>query len=369
MEKSKGKIGIREYVSIIILVVGVKLSDNTPAIFIETLGSAYWMAPLIIGILSFIPIYLMMKVVTLYKDKNLHDCILHLFGKYLGNVLSFVLLLFGISALIFDSAAYVDIIGTMYFTKTPTLIIYLVLMAVSAYIAKKGLEHLGTVAWLVLFYIKLSLFVALLFSLRNGNIAFLFPLLGYGEWQVIKDSSLHVSIFADFFFLGLIAPYIISAKAFKKGTIIGLLFVTFELCFTFLVYLMVFDYEGLKMINYPYHEVIRVIRLGFLTNVETFFFPFWVIATFIRFSFYLYLITLFLGGIFKIKKFEYLIPTIATIIVFIGVFPEAPTFSVTYFREILLNILSPLFLFFPVLMWLVAKFKGEFKHDKAKEHV
>jgi spore germination protein KB len=369
MEKSPGKIGIREYISIILLVVGVKLSDDTPAIFIEYLGSAYWMAPLIIGALSFIPIYLMIKVITLYKDKNLHDSILHLFGKYLGNVFSIILLLFGIAALIIDSAQYVDIIGTMYFTKTPTFIIYLVLMGASAYIAKKGLEHIGTIAWLVLFYIKFSLFVALIFSLRQGSVSFLFPLFGYGAGKVLKESVSHVSIFADFFYLGLIAPYIISAKAFKKGTMIGLFIVSIELCFTFLVFLFVFDYEGLKMINYPYHEVIRVIRLGFLTNVETFFFPFWIIATFIRFSFYLYLIAIFLGGICKIQKFEFLIPPMATIVVFIGMMPEAPTFTNFFLRDALLKILSPLFFSFPILMWLVAKIKGEFKRGKAKQHV
>lgn len=368
MEKSIGKIGIREYVAIIILVIGVKLSDDTPSILVEPLGSAYWMAPLINGILSFIPIYLMIKVITIYKNKNLHDCILHLFGKYIGNCISTILLLFGIGALIVDSAVYVDIISTMYFTKTPTLIIYAVLMTVSAYIAKKGLEHLGTISWLVLFYILNSLFVALLFSLQDINSHFLFPIFGPGVWDVIKGSSSHVSIYAEFFYMGLIAPYIVSAKAFKKGTLIGLSTVSILICFSFLIFLFVFDYEGLKMVNYPFHELIRLVRLGFLTNVETFFFPFWVIATFIRFSFYLYLISLFFGGIFNIKNFEYLIPTIATITVILGMAPESPTFTIFTLRDALLKIISPVFLLFPCLLWLIAKLKGEFKHDKANHH-
>lgn len=364
MEKSIGKIGIREYVAIILLVVGVKLSDDTPAILIEPLGSAYWMAPLINGILSFIPIYLMIKVIGLYKNKNLHDCILHLFGKYIGNFLSIALLLIGICALIVDSAVYVDIISTMYFTKTPTIMIYVVLMTASAYIAKKGLQHLGTISWLVLFYLLISLFVALLFSLQDSNGHFLFPIFGQGIGDVITESTSHVSIYADFFYLGLIAPYLVSAKAFKKGTFIGLGTVSILICFSFLIYLFVFDYEGLNMVNYPFHELIRLVRLGFLTNVETFFFPFWVIATFIRFAFYLYLISLFLGGICNIKNFEYLIPTIATITVIFGMAPEAPTFTIFTLRDTLLKIISPVFLLFPCLMWITAKFKGDFKHDK-----
>ncbi|WP_449537058.1 GerAB/ArcD/ProY family transporter [Ferdinandcohnia sp. Marseille-Q9671] len=368
MEKSRGKIGIREYVAILLLVVGVKLTDDTPAILVDRLDSAYWLAPLIIGVLAVIPTYLLLKVITAYKNKNLHDVILHLFGKYVGTFLSCILLLSGLNALIFDSAIYVDIIGTMYFTRTPSLLIYIVLMAVCTYGAKKGLEHIGSVAWLVLSYIKISLLIALLLSLRESNTAFIFPIMGPGIIEVIKESTSHVSLFAEFFFIGLIAPYIVSQKAFKKGTWIALVIITLELSICFLVYLMVFDYEGLKMINYPYQELIRLIRVGFLTNIESFFFPFWIIATFIRFTYYLYSIAIFLGGICNIKSFEYLTPIIATIVVIIGMIPEAPTLTIFHIRDLVLQIISPMFLLIPCLMWLIAKLKGDLKHEKAKQN-
>ncbi|MEH7236108.1 GerAB/ArcD/ProY family transporter [Bacillus sp. JJ1562] len=367
MEQSRGKIGIREYVAIVILVIGVKLSDDTPTILVEFLSSAYWMAPLIIGLISIIPIYLTIKVVTAYKNKNLHDVILHLFGKYLGTVLSCILLLAFFIGLTYDSALYVDIIGTMYFTQTPYLIIFTVLMAVCAYCAKKGLEHIGTVSWLVLFYIKISLFITLLLALKESNLAFIFPILGPGSLEVIKSSTTHVSLFSEFFFMGLIAPYIVSAKAFKKGTWIAFVIIVIELTLAFLIYLFVFDYEGLKMLDYPYQELIRLIRFGFLTNIETFFFPFWIIASFIRFTVYIYLIAVFLGGICNIKSFEYLAPTIATIVVIFGMAPEAPTFTVFNIREVLLNSMSPMFLFIPFLMWILAKLRGDLKHEKTTQ--
>lgn len=368
MEQSRGKIGIREYVAILILTVGVKLSDDTPAIFADFLKNAIWMAPILIGVLSIIPIYFTIKVITAYKNKNLHDVILHLFGRYIGNFLSCLLVLSGFLALTFDSAMYIDIIGTMYFTETPILIIYIVFMFVCSYGAKKGLEHIGSVSWLVLFYIKFTLLIAFILALKESRIPHIFPILGPGYWEVVKRSTSHVSIFAEFFFIGLIAPYIASVKAFKKGTWIALVILVIEMTISFLVYLFVFDFEGLKFLDYPYQELIRLIRLGFLTNIETFFFPFWIIASFIRFSVYLYLISIFLGGIFNIKKFEYLAPIIATITVIFGVAPEAPTFTVFSIREIMLNIMSPMFVLVPCLMWILAKVRGDLKHEKTKQN-
>ncbi|MFS0822615.1 GerAB/ArcD/ProY family transporter [Bacillus sp. 1P02SD] len=368
MEQSRGKIEIREYVALLILVVGVKLSDDTPSILVEYLDNAYWMAPLLMGIESIIPIYLTIKVITAYKNKNLHDVLLHLFGKFIGTVLSCILLLAFFIGLTYDSAIYVDIIGTMYFTQTPYLIIYTVLMAVCAYGAKKGLEHIGSVSWLVLFYVKFSLLIALLLALKEGSFSFIYPILGPGSLEVIKRSTTHVSLFVEFFFMGLIAPYLASAKTFKKGTWIAFVIIVIEITLAFLIYLFVFDYEGLKMLDYPYQELIRLIRLGFLTNIETFFFPFWIIASFIRFTVYVYLISVFLGGICNIKNFEFFTPTIATLAVIFGLGPEAPTFTVFKIREVLLHILSPMFLVFPCLMWLIAKIRGDLKHEETNHN-
>ncbi len=351
----------------VILVVGVKLSDDTPAIFVNYLSNALWMAPIIIGLFSIIPIFLTLKVITAYKNKNLHDVILHIFGKFIGTFLSCILVLFGLTGLTLDSAIYVDIIGTMYFTETPILIIYTVLMAVCAYGANKGLEHIGSVSWLVLFYIKFSLLIALILSLKESSPSFLFPIFGPGIVEVVKRSTTHVSILVEFFYLGLIAPYLVSAKAYKKGTWIAFSIVIIEITISFIIYLLVFDYEGLKMIDYPYQELIRLIRVGFLTNIETFFFPFWIIASFIRFTVYLYLIAIFIGGICNIKNFEYLTPIIATIVVIFGIAPEAPTFTIFKIRENLINILSPMFLLLPCVMWIVAKLRGDLKHEKTSQ--
>ncbi|WP_453994818.1 GerAB/ArcD/ProY family transporter [Bacillus nitroreducens] len=363
MEHSRGKIGIREYVAIVVLVVGSKLSDDTPSIFVGYLDSAFWMAPILIGILSIIPIYFTLTVITSYKNKNLHDMIIHLFGKYFGTLLSIVLILVLTTALITDSALYVDIIGTMYFSQTPILFIYLLMMIICAYGAKKGIEQIGTVSWLVFFYIQFTLILAIILAFNESSPAYIFPILGPGYWEVIKTSTSHVSMFGDFFYFGLIAPYITSEKAFKKGTWIAFVAVIFYITFSFLAYLFVFDYEGLKMIDYPYQELIRLIRLGFLTNIETFFFPFWLIASFIRFSVYLYLIVVFIGGVCNIKQFEYLAPILASIVVIFGMAPEAPSFTIFSMREALLGLASPLFFFIPSIMWIIAKLKGDLTYD------
>ncbi len=360
------KVGIREFIAITIIVIGVKLSDDTPDLLLEDLRSAAWMAPLFSGLIAIIPIYFFLKVIGNYEDKNLHDLNIHLLGKIVGSIVSFLLFMVGSAAMVIDTKGYVDIIGSLYFPKTPLPIVYLLLMIVCVYGAKRGIKNIGSVAWLVLFYIKVALIMAFVLALQEGHIYSIFPFFGPGIEGILKESVLKTSIFADILFLGLIAPFLTDKKAFKKGVWISLIILIVELTISMMLYLFIFDYMSVQMMNYPFHEMIRYIRLGkFLTNIETFFFPIWLLATFVRFSVYLYLNGVIFGGIFKIKKFEYVIPSLATVYLLFGLIPETATFTTFFLREYLLNISSPVFIGLPILLWVMAKVKGEFNNEKS----
>src|SRR5699024_5790131 len=110
---------------------------------------------LIIGGVSFILIFLLLNVLTRYKGRSFTEIIKHVFGKYIGHIVLLILWVTLSCAIILDTAIYTDIIQTMYFTRTPNLVIYGLLMAVCAYVAKKGLEQIGSVSWIVVPYVKI----------------------------------------------------------------------------------------------------------------------------------------------------------------------------------------------------------------------
>ncbi|MFO1443711.1 endospore germination permease [Bacillus sp. Bva_UNVM-123] len=366
MVEHKGKIGVREFFAILAMTIGPKYGDDTPAILYKNLDTAAWMAPLIIGFITVIPIYLLIKVLSSFENKGLSDVIEHLFGKIFGFLLLAILWLISITALTFDTAIYTDIVTIMYFSETPVLAIYAILMLICAYGAKKGIEQIGSVAWITLFWVKISLFSVLFIIIFQGEIEFLFPLFGPGKWEVLKESAYKTSIYADMLFIGLIYPLVASKSAYSKGTWFALIFIILEHVFSLIGYMMLFDFHGIKNMNFPFHEAIRYIHLGFLPNVETFFFPFWIVSSFVRFSFYLYLSAILFGSLFKIKHFDYLIPIIATLVLSLGMIPENSTNIIFYLREKFINIVTPFFIILPFIIWLIAKFKGVLNHDNSK---
>ncbi|RXT08950.1 GerAB/ArcD/ProY family transporter [Ammoniphilus sp. CFH 90114] len=353
---SQGKIGIREFVSLILLSIGSKLTDMTPAIIFNHVKQSTWMVPIFSLIIIAPSLFILLSLFKRYKDKNLYDIIVHLFGKYIGFIVGILLFIIVIEAIITSSRSYSDILGTMYFTTTPLLAIYGVFIGVSYMVAKMGLEAIGSSAYLTIPYIKVTLLLLGILGSSEGVFGRAFPLLGDGVDVILKESLLKSSIFGDIFVLTMIYPLVMEGKNFRKGLWMGLVITAVEISFFIFVYAIVF----LEKIAYPFHELARYVRLGtYFTNIETLFLGFWLIAALIRFAIYLYIASLLFGAIFKIKEFEPILLPLTIIVILAGMLPENPIYNVLHYRDMLLNIDSFFFLGLPIVLWLTAKWKGD----------
>ena len=70
MKQQPGKLGIREYVSIAILMVGAKATEDTPAILYSQVQNAAWMIPILSGGIFFIPLFLLIKTLSLFQGQK-----------------------------------------------------------------------------------------------------------------------------------------------------------------------------------------------------------------------------------------------------------------------------------------------------------
>ncbi|MEH7373962.1 GerAB/ArcD/ProY family transporter [Neobacillus drentensis] len=364
MKQQLGKLGVREYVSIAILMVGAKATEDTPTHLYSKVQNASWMIPILSAGLFFIPLFLLLKTLTLFQDKDLFSVIQKLLGKYLGFIVCFLIFLISSYAISFDTRTYTNIIRTFYFTTTPNLIIYALLMVICTYGAKKGIQHIGSVAYLVVYLAVVSLWFALMLSTQESTIRAIFPIWGPGKLEILKQSSQKLTLFADFFLFTMLIPFLTSIKEFKKGTWFAFVYVSIQISVAILILICMFD-ASMGGIGYPFHTAIRFISIGsFLPNVEIIFFVTWLLSAFIRFTAFLYINTLMFGHLFKIKDFEYLIPSLATIYLLIGSIPESPLYVSIEFKAVTLNIAGPTFAAISLILWLAALLKGEFKHDK-----
>ncbi|MBP1933912.1 GerAB/ArcD/ProY family transporter [Ammoniphilus resinae] len=368
MKQQQVKLGIREYVCIAFLMIGMKGTEDTPSMLFSHVQNAAWMVPLLSGGLFFIPFFLLLKTLSLFQDKNVFEVIQQLLGKYIAFFVSFIIFIMNSYAISLDTRTYTNIIRAYYFTTTPRLVLYGILMVVCVYAAKKGIQRIGSISYILIFYVALSFFIAFWLSLDDSQFASIFPIWGPGKLELLKAAPSGLGLWGEFFILTSLYSFMTSFKDFRNGTWIAFGCVVIQLSLATMLFIALFD-KGLVVIGYPFHVAIRYISLGeFLPNIETLFFPIWLSAAFIRFAAFLFINALIFGHLFKIKEYQYLIPSLATIYLLIGMIPETPN-DVAQLKEPLRYIAGPTFAAISIILWLTAWFKGEFKHAKNKNNM
>ncbi|AOV07289.1 GerAB/ArcD/ProY family transporter [Sporosarcina ureilytica] len=351
------KIGTREYFSMILLTIGMKVTDSTPAYLFQQGGNATWLMPFFQLIIVGIPFLLLLSLIKKYQ-RGLVDLIFHLSGRIFGSFICFILFFLLFLAITIRSKSYVSITNTLFYQKTSIVLLTFALLFTSFFIAKRGLKAIANVSWLILPVFQITLLTLLVVVWKDINWLRLFPLAGPGLGTLLKESFNHSFILGEFILLAAFFPYVRTYRNFQLSSLLGLGVTIVKLMVFLATYMMVFDYPSTKRMAYPHQELTRIAEFGpSLTHVEGAFFYFWIFASLFKFAIYLYLLAFFLGGAIQFKKFEKLLVPLVGLLALSSLLPEN-TYTLTPFRGILFKIGSWITIGLPFLLWTLSKWRG-----------
>ncbi len=352
----------REIAAMVLIIVGIKLSDSTLALLAQKAQNGFWLIP-IIGFVCIFPSFLiLLYLLKKYKDKNLIEMFEQLLGKWGGKILGIILFLFALFTTTVQSRNYVEQIKLLYFPESPTIAIFFIFFTVAFFGAKRGIEVIGYTTWIGLLFVKLSAFLIVI--LVFGDVVFerIYPIFGADFSIVLKEGFLKSSMFGEliFFLIAYLAAQ--DTKMFRKGSIIAACIAILEITLYCIIYVTVFDYNSVSKIAFLFHDITQFINMGqYFTNIETIFMVFWLFAAFLKFIILGYIIVWIYGAVFHIRNFEPLLLPFYFIIGSYGLLPFSSARNELVFHDQLLNTMSPFLIIFPYILLLVAFMKGDLK--------
>lgn len=361
VKKYDGKIGFLEFLMIVIFCIGSRLTDTTPVLLTKSGLNASWMLPITSGLIILAPFLCVLSLLKLYSSKNLIDIIYHLTGKFIGFILTFMLLIITFEYIIITTRSYTDILSTMFYLKTPVYVLLLLLIASCTFIASKGINIVGSLCWFTYPVLQLIVFVLVPMIWKEMNFNYMFPLGGPGIIFLLKRGVIHTTIMGEIIVLAIFFPAVRTYKEYKNASLWGLIITIFQISLFMVIYTSTFGYPTLITLNYPFQQVTRLIHVGrFATNMESLFLGFWAISSTIRFAIYFYAAATVSSAITKIKNPKLLLPFIAVITFSIAILPENFTKYILRYREYGITTFWVYLLFLPILLWCIAKWKGDF---------
>ncbi len=357
--ENENKVGIKEYSALIMICLGIKATDSTPVLFYKEAMNAGWAIPIVSFVITLISLVCMLKLLKKYREKNLIQIMYYLLGKHVTLIVG---MFFFASAVIMNAVnfrQYADIMSTIYFARTPTIFLVLILTSSSCIIARFGFEAIGRVAWMVIPWI-LFIFLAYIILVYNLiKVDYLFPLGGKGLISVIKGGVKYSAIFSEVIFFAVIFPKIKSYKAYKISNFIGLGYGVSLLSLLSAIYLMVLDYPPVVINSTPFHTVARLIYGGrFISNLEAFFFLFWIIASLVRFSIYLFIIAEIFSFTVRHNEARPLIIPLSALVMLIALIPENFFKNAFILRVFSVNIIAIITYLTPCMLLFLSRRKG-----------
>lgn len=356
IKPSDGKIGTREFLSLLVLIILIKTADTSPLFVVESGQNAAWIMPVIFFIMISGPFYLLYDLLRKNEDRHFIELIYTLLGKPIGAIVIFLFFLVSIGSLIVQTRSTVNIVSTLFYPLSPRIMIFFILIFASYFVANRGLEAIGRTAWLSFPLLIALLLLGLILTVPLLNLGRLFPVAGPGTKTLLVESFKFSSLFSDVLLLAFIFPFVRSKKDFKLASIIGLSISTILFTMVIAVFLMVFDYPMIKHLSYPFQELTKMVELQIIVaNYDSIFLAIWMIGSVIRFSIYLYITSLIFGYMLCLEEFEPLLLPFAGVVFMIGLLPENPITLVVLYQSMLLKVNSTFFIITPVILWFVSK--------------
>lgn len=330
---------------------------STVLLFKEGLNAA-WM--IVIGsFLLIIPSLLLLNsVLKKYQCKNILEVIQLTLGKPFAFAIALIMLGFTLLNTATEARSYMTQLITINFPNTPLFILSLCFLMLCMWGAKKGWESVGAIAWMTFPYLMITVGFLLFLMFKDAVINRMFPLFGTGKWEIAKASFNFTSLFGDTLVYAMMYPFVKNHQTYIRSLYSSLLFTVFLMVLFYLSYIWIFDYRSIGKITFPFNEVIRFVSLGrSITNIETFFITIWLVAVFVKFTIYIYLVGKIFGFLFQIEEFEQTILPITILMLVIGMIPENNEINIFQIRTSSLAYFKYLILFLPPILWAAAKIK------------
>ncbi|PAB56347.1 GerAB/ArcD/ProY family transporter [Anaeromicrobium sediminis] len=358
MEKSK--INIRQLFSLMVLfeigsaiVVGLGMKAKQDA----------WLA-IILGMVSGLLLFLIYGYIFYqYPNLPLTSCIQKILGRYLGTLLAFSYILYFIYIASRVLRDFGELIVTTTLDGTPLIIVNLLIILVVAYGSYLGLEVLARAGEILFMFmiVLVLLFVSFLFISNLPKIENLQPFLQDGLKPVLTTVfPLTLTFpFGEMIVFNMFLPYLNKPKEGIKTGLHAMILSGILLSAVIALNISVLGVHNAANATFPSYKSIQKINIGnFIQRLDIIGIITLIIGGFFKIGIFSYGAVIGLADLFKVKKHDKLVYAVS-IVVFIGSIQIANNFSehieigldkVPTYVHIPLQVVVPLLLLFVILI-------------------
>lgn len=287
---------------------------NVPGALIGKAGNGAWISLLLSGAAGFCILFMLLFLHRRFPDFTYVEYS----RKLIGNIPTVLLSILTIPFLLQMESAIVTDVGLFMVSsmmrETPMFAFTLSVFLISALTAKAGIEIMVRMFTIIVFSTFLLLASVYVIAIPDYELSFLLPILPKGIKPVLSGAYFTFGFpYSEVFLFGMLLPFVIKApvKKLSRTLMLSLGMNVIVLCLTSLCVIMVFGTYSAER-PYALFAMARIVHFQeILERTESVIGMSLILGSYMKVTITLYVISLFVSQLFKLKTNETIIMPLA----------------------------------------------------------
>lgn len=281
-EKFVSKYGL--FATIVVTVIGVGVFSY-PNLMANAVGTDGWFVTILAGIVVFIILTLIYKIVSKNEYRTFYTMLEHNLGRIISKIAGFILCIYLIFLVAIGMRIFAEVMKMYLLEQTPTEFILLVMILTGLYLVRGEVSALVKFNEIALFAMFVPIIIVLMFATRGGDINNVLPMLQHSPIEYVKALPAAAYAFGGIEITYLILPFMKDKDGVRKTFFYSILFITLFYAIVTILCLMFFTKEHVVDLLWPTITLIRAIMIpgAFVERWEGVVMALWVLFYFTTF--------------------------------------------------------------------------------------
>lgn len=357
--KSKVTLKTREFSSIIINLITVKMLFTYPRYIVQKCENSAWLAVLLATVAACGIYYITQKLYTSCGKVSILSQAEYLGGKAFKIFIGLILYIVIATDIVPMIRACPEAVKTA-LLQNSNMIDIVVILAIGILLGTyNGIEALGRAASIFLPFAAAFMFAFFLMVIPHFDVNNLFPL---SLKKTAINGSSALSIFSDIIVINLLMPYCGDSKTIKKGGFSAIIISGIAGFLITISYCLVFSYPVSSYFISPMYQLARIINIGmFFQRLEAAFEFIWTISNLFYTSVYLFVLCDIFKHCFNLKSYRPIVFPVMVLLFWYVFYWESYSDAMSYAYSNI-NIIFPIIYILPLLiggLYLIRRRRNE----------
>ncbi len=303
----KGKISCNQTIWLLICLVGATALLFLPSLTASVSGRDSWMTAIVATLTGFYLVMVITMLGNIYPGQNLFQYLKSILGTWAGGALGFLYIFFLVHTNSVVIREFGHLMNTIVLQNTPEVVLSVILVLLSAWSVRGGLEVLARAVEFFLPVVIVLFLITLVLTAPDMKLDNLFPVLENGFMPVIHASFNPIAWRGEVIVLAIILPFLARPSSGGKCGYIAVTGIGLLLVLDALTHTAVFG-PMVETMTFSSFSLARQIQIGgFFERIDAVIVMIWVMGMYGKISLFYYVIVLGTAQVTGIKDYRPLV--------------------------------------------------------------